>query len=163
MARLLIVPFVAGVVGVWTACGPAPRGGSAHEARVLTVVNAYAAEPVTDESAVVYFTVRNGTEVADTLVRAATPIAATADVHREMSMGGMMHMEPAGPVAVPAGGALRLEPGGMHLMLEHLTRRPRVGDTLDVTLTFSRAGPIQVRVPVVAYAEVSERAAHPPH
>jgi copper(I)-binding protein len=162
MTRLLIAPFLATVVGVWTACGPAPRGGAAHQNQALTVVDAYAAEPVTDESAVVYLTVRNGTAAADTLVGAATPIAATAGVHREMRMGGMMHMKPAGPVAVPAGGELRLEPGGTHVMLERLTRRPRAGDTIDVTLTFSHAGPISVRVPVIAYAEVSDRAAHQP-
>jgi copper(I)-binding protein len=162
VARHLIAPFVVGVVSVWTACGPAPRGGAAGQNEALTVVDAYAAEPVTDESAVVYLTIRNGTAAADTLVGAATPIAATARVHRAMRMGAMTHMEPAGPVAVPAGGELRLEPGGTHLMLERLTRRPQAGDTIDVTLTFGHAGSIGVRVPVIAYAAVSDRAARPP-
>jgi copper(I)-binding protein len=161
MARLLIVLLGAGAVGA--ACGRAPAAGAAGREGALTVADAYAAEPLTDESAVVYLTVRNGTATSDTLVGAATPIAAAAGVHREVRMGAMTHMEPAGPVALPAGERLRLEPGGAHLMLERLIRRPRVGDTIDLTLTFSRAGPIRVRVPVIGYAEVSDRAAHPPH
>jgi copper(I)-binding protein len=106
-------------------------------------------------------TVRNGTEAPDTLTGAASPIATTAGLHQQMTMGGMSHMMRAGSIAVPPGGELRLEPGGTHLMLDGLIRRPRIGDTIDVTLSFSRAGSIGVRVPVIAYAEVSDRAARP--
>lgn len=155
MARLLIVPFVAGVVGIAAACGPAPR-----QDRALTVGDAYAAEPATAEAAAVYFTVWNGTETADTLVGAVTAIAAVAGLHQQMTMGGMTHMMRAGPLVVPAGGELRLEPGGTHLMLEQLAGRPRVGDTIDVTLEFTRAGAIPLRVPVISYVDVSNRAAH---
>ncbi len=163
MARILIVPLAVGVAVAAAACRRAPEGRAGERDGALTIADAYAAEPVSDEAAVVYLTIRNGTSAADTLVAAATPIAATAGVHHQMAMGAMTHMEPAGPVPVPAGGELRLEPGGTHLMLERLTARPRVGDTIDVTLTFSRAGPIRVRVPVIAYAEVTDRAAHPVH
>jgi periplasmic copper chaperone A len=160
VARLLTVPFVAGVVGIAAACGPAPRGAAARQDRALTVGDAYAAEPATGAAAAVYFTVRNGTEAADTLVGAVTPIAATAGFHRQTRMGAMVHMEPVGPLVVPAGGELRLEPGGTHLMLEQLAGRPRVGDTIDVTLEFTRAGAIPLRVPVISYVDVSNRAAH---
>jgi len=161
MARLLIVPLVAGLVVAAAACDRAPAGGADGRPGAVTITETYAAEPVTDESAVVYLTIRNGTQVTDTLVGAATPIAAVAGLHRQMTMGAMTHMESAGSVPVPAGGDLRLEPGGLHLMLERLSRRPQAGDTIDVTLTFRRAGPIRVRVPVIAYADVSDRA-HPP-
>jgi len=162
VARLLIVPLVAGVVGAAAACGPEPRGAAARQDRALTVGEAYAAAPTTDEAAAVYLTVRNGTEAADTLVGAVTPIAATARFHRQTRMGAMVHMEPVGPLVVPAGGQLRLEPGGTHLMLERLTARPRVGDTIDVMLTFTRAGAIALRVPVISYVDVSNRVAHGP-
>jgi copper(I)-binding protein len=92
-------------------------------------------------------------------VGAESPIAAAAEIHRQMTMGAMVRMEPAGPLAVPAHGVLRLEPGGTHLMLLRLARRPLAGDTIDVTLTFRRAGAITLRVPVIPYAEVSGRAA----
>jgi copper(I)-binding protein len=161
MARLLSAAVVAGLAAA-AACDRPPDGGAAERTGALSVTEAYAAAPVTDESAVVYLTIRNGTRVADTLVGAATSIAAAAGVHREMPMGAMTRMESAGPIAVPAGGQLRLAPGGLHLMLERLSRRPRAGDTIDVTLTFRHAGAVRVRVPVIPYADVSDRAARGP-
>lgn len=163
MARLLVAVAVGAVAaGIATSCGPAPDTKAPSPDRTLSVVDAYAAQPVADGSAVVYFTVRNGTGAADTLVAATTPIAATATFHRQTSTGMMLHMEPAGPLAVPAGGDLQLEPGGLHLMLERLARRPVAGDTIDLTLEFRRAGPVGVRVPVIAYAAVTNRAGRAP-
>jgi copper(I)-binding protein len=164
MARFLLVVGAGAVaVGIAAACGSSRDAKAPPPDRTLNVVDAYAAEPVADGPAVVYFTVRNGTGTADTLVAATTPIAATATLHRQTSAGMMMHMEPAGPLAVPAGGELRLEPGGLHLMLEQLARRPLAGDTIDVTLEFRHAGSIPVRVPVIAYAAVTNRAGRAPH
>jgi copper(I)-binding protein len=72
-------------------------------------------------------------------------------------MGGTQ-MRVVEAVEVPAGGQFQLRPGGLHLMLMSLSRRPRVGDTIEITLQFARAGAITVRVPIVSYLEVSERA-----
>jgi copper(I)-binding protein len=151
---------VAAAVGVAATCRSAPVAQA--PAGTLAVVDPYAAEPVSDGPAAVYCTVRNGTGAADTLVGAAAPIAARATIHRQSQMGALMHMEPAGPLALPAGGALTLEPGGLHVMLEGLARRPLAGDTIDVTLTFRRAGAITIRVPVIPYADVARRAARLP-
>jgi copper(I)-binding protein len=61
-------------------------------------------------------------------------------------------------VAVPARGRVRLRPGDLHLMLMTITAMPHAGDTIDLTLEFRHAGAVTVRVPVVSYLEVSERA-----
>jgi copper(I)-binding protein len=129
----------------------------AGESGALRVLDAYAAEPVTPDAAAVYFRVVNPGAAPDTLLAAECGIAARAAVHAQRAAGGMVHMHPAGPVTVPAEGALQLQPGGLHLMLEGLTVMPRAGDTIHVTLRFARAGAIPVRVPVIPYAEVTDR------
>jgi copper(I)-binding protein len=43
-------------------------------------------------------------------------------------------------VEIPADSTVKLEPGGLHVMLLDLKKDLVVGDTVEVTLTFSAAG-----------------------
>ena len=149
MGRLTAVAAVAAVTAV--ACAPRPEDSA------VVVTDAYAAEPVSRETGAVYLTIENRAEVADTLVDAWTPIASMAHLHRMRGSGGTQ-MRAQDVAEVPAGGRLRLRPGDLHLMLMTITAMPRVGDTIDLTLEFRHAGAVTVRVPVVSYLEVSERA-----
>jgi copper(I)-binding protein len=152
-----VVPFLAIVaIAAVAACArPADHTGGGDS---LTVADAYAAEPLSREVGAVYLTIVNPGSLPDTLVGASTPVAAMAHLHR-MSGAGMAQMRTQDVAVVPAGGQLQLKPGGLHLMLMDLTSQPRAGDTIDVTLQLRRAGAITVRVPVVSYLEVGERAA----
>lgn len=152
MGRLTAAAATA-AVGALLGCGPAspPPGG-------IEVLDPYAAEPVTREAGAVYLTIRNGGAVPDTLVGASTPVAAMTHLHR-MGGWGAAQMRVTDEAEVPAGGQLQLQPGGLHLMLMQLREMPLVGDTITVTLQLRRAGPVEVRVPVVSYLEVGERAA----
>jgi len=105
----------------------------------------------------VYLTVENRTDTADTLIGAWTPIASMAHLHR-MGPGGM-RMRTQDVAEVPAAGRLQLRPGDLHLMLMTITAIPQAGDTIDLNLEFAHAGMVKVRVPVLTYLEVSERAA----
>lgn len=124
----------------------------------VTVVDAYASEPVTVDVGAIYLTIGNDGEVADTLVSASTPLAEMVHLHRMTGIGGA-RMRVQEVAAVPARGQLRLRPGGQHLMMMNLSSRPTAGDTIDLTLEFRHAGTVHVRVPVVSYLDVSERAA----
>lgn len=64
--------------------------------------------------------------------------------------GGMMSMQPVEAIEVPANGSVALEPGGFHIMLLDVKKVLAVGDTIEVTLTFEKAGEVQ------ATAEVRE-------
>ncbi len=95
----------------------------------------------------VYLNLQGG-RTTDTLLGASTPAAARLELHRSETKGGMTGMAPAGPVAVPAGAVVRLEPGGLHLMLMDAKRPLRLGDRLPVTLRFAKAGEVRIAVPV---------------
>jgi len=62
--------------------------------------------------------------------------------------GGMMQMRRVDEIPVPAGQAVALEPGGYHIMLLDLAAPLEVGSTIEVTLTFQRAGDLVVEAEV---------------
>lgn len=99
-------------------------------------------------TAAVYLTLHNSGAEDDRLVGASTDAAETVELHQSSMEGGVMRMEPVDGIDVPAGETVRLEPGGLHLMLIGLTRDLAAGDHLTITLQFERAGEIEVDVEV---------------
>ena len=68
------------------------------------------------------------------LISAQSPVAGLVEVH-EMSMdGGVMKMRAVPSLALPAGKAVDLKPGGYHVMLMDLKGQVKDGDTVPVTL-----------------------------
>ena len=96
-----------------------------------------------------YMTVHNHAAEVDHLLSVASPAAAKVEVHDSSEVDGILRMEAlAGPLEVPAGGAATLQRGGTHLMFMGLTSPWEDGATVPVTLTFERAGEVEVEVPV---------------
>lgn len=98
-----------------------------------------------------FLTVVNNGTVDDRLVSVASAIAEHAEIH-EMSMkDNVMTMRPlADGLAVPAGGEVALKPGGYHLMFVGLKRMLRQGESFAATLTFEKAGAVEVSFQVEA-------------
>ncbi len=61
-----------------------------------------------------------------------------------MEEGAMMGMRPIDSLELPAGEEVSLEPGGYHIMLLDLKKPITDGDTIQVTLTFEKAGEVTV-------------------
>lgn len=81
----------------------------------------------------------------DRLVSVTSPDARAVQVHEMKTEGDMMQMaELPDGVALPAGEAVRLRPGGMHLMFLGATRLLDAGGRLPMTLTFEHAPARQV-------------------
>jgi copper(I)-binding protein len=85
---------------------------------------------------------------ADRLLSASSPAAGTVELHETVRSGDVMRMQPVGALDIPAGGVVRLAPGGYHLMLVGLKAPLRRGDQVPVTLVFERGGSVTVPVPV---------------
>ena len=84
-----------------------------------------------------YLTVVNHGSKADTVVAVTSPFAARVDMHSMSMTGGVMTMQPAWRVAVPAGGHAVFGPGGYHLMLMDVSRTLKVGDKVPVSVAFA--------------------------
>jgi copper(I)-binding protein len=63
-------------------------------------------------------------------------------------MDGEMKMQQVMEIALPAGTAVELKPGGYHIMFIGLVNPLKTGDTLQLTLKFQKAGDVVVAVPV---------------
>jgi len=132
------------------ACSSTGTGGSPG-GRVM-VTDAWA-RPSTGMAmaAAAYLTITNGTGEADALLSVSTPAATNPEIHETAAAGsGMMGMHPVDRIDIPAGQTVKLEPGGYHIMLINLTGELTAGSTIELTLTFEKAGPITVTAEVRA-------------
>jgi hypothetical protein len=104
-----------------------------------------------DRPAAGYLAITNPGGGADALVSASSPIATSVELHESTAdASGMMAMHPVDRIDIEAGGTVKLEPGGYHLMLMGVTRMPAVGETVELTLTFEKAGDVVIQAEVKA-------------
>lgn len=94
--------------------------------------------------------VNHGSE-ADRLVSATGEIAGRTEIH-EMAVDdkGVMTMRPIEGVDIPAGGEVELKPGGFHIMFLDLKDARKKGETFAGSLTFEKAGTVEVEFSVDA-------------
>ena len=92
-----------------------------------------------------FLTIRNLGSSDDRLVSASTSAAAEVQIHEMSTDGGMMRMRQLEDgLAIPAGAAVALQPGGYHLMFMRPKRPFQDGDVVMATLTFEHAGSVEV-------------------
>ncbi len=96
----------------------------------------------------IYMTIRNTGSQNDRLLKAETAIAQKVELHTMKMQGGQMKMSPVDSLEIPAGGEIKLQSGGDHIMLFGITGAPKVGDVISLTLQFEKAGTVPVRVEV---------------
>jgi copper(I)-binding protein len=98
-----------------------------------------------------YLTIVNGGKAADRLVSGASDFSENFEIH-EMSMtNGVMRMrELTNGLEIKPGQKVELKPGGYHVMFMGLKKPLQQGETVKVTLTFEKAGKVEVAFPVAA-------------
>ncbi len=96
----------------------------------------------------VYMTIRNTGNQHDRLLKAKTDIAQKVELHSMLMQGGQMKMSPVDSIEIPAGGEIKLQSGGDHIMLFGITRELKVGNGISLTLEFEKAGTIPVQVEI---------------
>ena len=69
------------------------------------------------------------------LVAARSPIASMTEIHRSTMKDGVNRMDAAGAVALPAGKAVELKPGGYHVMLMGIAKPVVAGAKVPIQLT----------------------------
>lgn len=132
----------------------------AHEATSngVTVAHPWArATPGGSTTGVAYFEIKTAGGVTDRLVSAASPVAGRAELHTHIKDGEVMRMRRVDAIALKPGDSVVLGPQGDHLMLMDLKAPLKEGDLVKLTLTFEKAGPIEVE------ASVEPAGANGPH
>ena len=143
MKRLVISGVVLMLSAVVAACA-----GSSNGSDGLSVSDAWVRNPlIADQPGAAYLVIQNN-GVADKLLSVTSDVAQTIELHESMESNGMMQMSPVPNIPIPANGKVELKPGGLHMMLINLTRSLNVGDKVQLTLNFEKAGKIPVTAEV---------------
>lgn len=127
---------------VLAACGGTSERGpdlAIREARVRPVaVSDVGGSPVHSAA---YLTIRNRGGADDRLLGAGFAGARRVEMHEtRVSPEGLATMRPVESIEIPAGEEIRLEPGGLHLMLMGLESSLVSGDTVHLLLKFETNG-----------------------
>ncbi|WP_027060260.1 copper chaperone PCu(A)C [Mesorhizobium loti] len=130
----------------------------AHEFKVGDLVIEHPWSRATPAGAKVaggYFTIVNKGSTADRLLSISSDISEKAELHEMGVKDGVMTMRPvSGGLEVPAGGKVALAPGGYHLMFVGLKRQPKQGEKFAATLTFEKAGTVNIEFAVEGMGEM---------
>ncbi|GAA4134931.1 copper chaperone PCu(A)C [Aminobacter aganoensis] len=141
------------------------QGLFAHEFKAgeIEIVHPWSrATPDGAKVAAGYITLKNGGTEPDRLISATGEIAGKTEIH-EMAVdaNGVMTMRPVeGGVEIRAGETVELKPGAFHIMFMNLKQGAKQGEKFKGTLTFEKAGTVDVEFDVQAIGGATEHNGH---
>jgi copper(I)-binding protein len=94
-------------------------------------------------------TIRNKGDAVDRLTGGKTPVAGKVEIHEMSITDGIMKMRALeNGLELPPDGEVALKPGGYHIMLIGLESPLKEGTKVPMTLTFEKAGTVDVELSV---------------
>lgn len=118
-----------------------------HEATKNGVTVAHAWARATPGGATVgaaYLEIKTDDKTTDKLVSVSTPVAGRPEIHTHIMEGDVMKMRKVEAIALKPGESHVLKPMGDHLMLMDLKQPLKEGDLIKLTLTFEKAGALEI-------------------
>lgn len=119
----------------------------------IKIENAYTRATVPGQQVAGGFMKIENKGATDQLLSASSPAAGEVQLHEMAMDGNVMKMRQVKDIAVPAGGAVELKPGGLHLMFMNIKAPLAAGETVPVKLKFAKAGEVEVKMPVNAMGQ----------
>lgn len=114
-----------------------PVVGTLDGAKATHLMEAHVrAMPPGSTTTAAFFILHNPSAHDAAVVGGTSPAAASVELHAHVQEGDTFKMRQIDRIDVPAGEQVRLEPGGLHVMLIGLKAPLAVGDTLSLTLEF---------------------------
>lgn len=98
-----------------------------------------------------FLTIQNTGTADDRLIGVSSEVAGHVEVHEMAMVGDVMKMRQLKDgLPIPAGQTVTLKPGGIHVMFMGLKQPLVQGKTVIVTLTFEKAGSVQIPLAIGA-------------
>ena len=116
----------------------------------ITVTGQWARQsPMATDMGAAYMIIESDAE--DELVGASVDmsVAMMTEVHETVTVDGGMKMQEVSSIKVTPEMPIEMKPGGYHVMLMGLVQPLEVGQTISVTLKFSKSGDKVIEVPVL--------------
>ncbi len=122
----------------------------AHATDTLEITHPWVREaPPSARVLAAYMSIKNTSESTITINGISSPEFESAELHRTVINEGMASMQHIKKLDVPANGSIKLEPGGLHLMLFNPQRALSAGDSVTLTIHLSNGTRMAVTAPVV--------------
>jgi periplasmic copper chaperone A len=129
----------------------APAQAADYRAGDMVVVRPWSRPtPPVATVGVAYFSMTNVGSKADTLITVSSPMARKVEIHENRTVQGIVQMRAVTSVECPPGATVKIEPGGLHVMLLDLNRPLAAGTEFPLSLHFRDAGVLTVQVQVGA-------------
>ena len=84
-----------------------------------------------------YMTIENHSNEEKVLTGATSPVFDKIEIHKTVHKGDMATMEEQKELAIATHGTVKMQPGGLHLMLYTPNKKLKAGDSVSFTLKFS--------------------------
>jgi periplasmic copper chaperone A len=120
---------------------------SAHEytSKGVTVAHPWArATPGASKVGVAFLELKADAGVVDKLIGGKTDVAGVVELHTHIMENNIAKMRRVDAVPLQPGGSVVFKPSGLHLMLMDLKVPLKEGDLIKITLTFEKAGDIEI-------------------
>jgi periplasmic copper chaperone A len=149
---LLVIAGIVLTLSLLTACASLERGvqadSDADTSSTLTIQDVWARSEDAGHNSAAYLQITNDADQDERLLGAESAIAVSTEIHDVVSRDNVMKMEEVDEISIPAGETVSLEPGGYHVMFFDLTEDLTVGEEIEFTLIFERAGEVTVTAEV---------------
>jgi len=96
-----------------------------------------------------YLTMINAGDTPVTVTSISSPDFEDAEIHRTVVEDGIARMLPVSQLEIPANSPLKLEPGGLHLMLFNPQRPLPEGETVTLIIHHSNGSKVTATAPVI--------------
>jgi len=155
MKRLLHTTVLGILLSMTVACQADADKAAAAAPATNTAANSVTVEapfvraiPPGQPNSASFMTLVNTSDSDHSVKSAASPVAATVELHTHTNNNGVMEMRQVPQIDVPAKGRTELKPGGLHVMLIGLQQELKVGETAAITLTFEDGSTTTVNAPI---------------
>ena len=95
-----------------------------------------------------YMNIANLTGRADRLLSVSSDAAEKTTLHQTSVLDGVAKMRHLMAIDLPAGKTVTFAPGGFHIMLINLNHPLKIGQEIELKLTFEKAGEKRIKVPI---------------
>ena len=115
----------------------------------LSVADAWARpNPEVVDRAAIYLSIVNDGDTEDAVVGASSEECDAIETHETVESGDIAEMRPLDEIVLPAGRAVEMQPGGLHLMCVGITEALVEGDAFDLELEMRSGSLLQASVVV---------------
>ena len=107
-----------------------------------------------------FFVIKNNSDKDIAITSANSDVAEKNELHTHIKENKMMKMMKIEKLVVPAKSSLELKSGGDHVMLMGLKKELKVGDEINLELSFSDGDKKSIKVPVKDLASTIHKMQH---